>query len=105
MKLAEALALRADMQKRLGQLSGRIVRHARHQEGETPPEDSAELLAEYDRIAIELEAIIVRINAQNLRMSEGAGTPRGIERHVGRKLRHSSPQAQPRADALIATAP
>ncbi|WP_222617335.1 hypothetical protein [Mitsuaria sp. TWR114] len=45
------------------------------------------------------------INAQNLRMSEGAGTPRGIERHLGRKLRHSSPQAQPRADALIAAAP
>ena len=45
------------------------------------------------------------INAQNLRMSKGAGTPRGIERQLGRKLRHSSPQAQPRADALIAAAP
>lgn len=38
MKLAEALALRADAQKRLAQLQSRAVSSARYQEGEEPIE-------------------------------------------------------------------
>jgi hypothetical protein len=66
LKLAEALVQRADMQKRMAQLASRIVQQARHQEGEEPVEDAAELLREYDRLAGNLEDLIVRINVQNL---------------------------------------
>jgi hypothetical protein len=50
MKLAEALNARADAQKRLQQIRQRIQSSARHQEGETPPEDPNDLLAEADRM-------------------------------------------------------
>ena len=39
MKLAEALILRADMQKRIQQLRERLNRSARVQEGDTTPEN------------------------------------------------------------------
>ena len=45
MKLAEALALRAETKRRIEQLRSRIVDNARYQEGETPAEDAAALLA------------------------------------------------------------
>ena len=66
MKLAEALAERADLQTRYGQLATRAKQSARHQEGETPAEDAAALLAEMDRVAARLEDFVVRINVQNL---------------------------------------
>ncbi len=66
MKLAEALAERADLQTRYGQLAARAKQSARFQEGETPPEDAAALLAEMDRVAARLEVLVVRINLQNL---------------------------------------
>ena len=66
MKLAEALALRADLQTRYGQLAARAKQSARYQEGETPSEDAAALLAEMDRVAAQLEDLVVRINVQNL---------------------------------------
>jgi hypothetical protein len=43
MKIAEALALRADLQKRLEQLKQRLVKNARIQEGDVPEEDPGEL--------------------------------------------------------------
>ena len=66
MKLAEALAERADLQTRHAQLVARAKQSARYQEGETPPEDAVALLAELDRIAERLERLIVRINVQNM---------------------------------------
>jgi hypothetical protein len=66
MKLAEALVLRADMQARMTDLVVRARRNARHQEGQEPAEDPVALLAEYDRILVEQEDLIVRINARNL---------------------------------------
>ena len=66
MKLAEALAERADLQTRLVALATRAKASARHQEGETPAEDPAALLAEMDRIVARLEVLVVRINTQNL---------------------------------------
>ena len=48
-KLAEALAERAAATRRVEQLRARIVASARHQEGETPPEDAAGLLGEAGR--------------------------------------------------------
>jgi len=66
MKLAEALAERADLQTRYAELGARAKQSARYQKGETPPEDAAALLAEMDRIAVRLEALVVRINVQNM---------------------------------------
>lgn len=64
-KLAEALALRGDTQKRIAQLRSRIVANARHQEGDTPVEDAVALLAEAELAAGELEALVRSINATN----------------------------------------
>jgi len=65
MKLAEALILRADYQKRIEQLKQRLLRNAKVQEGDKPAEDPAELLQEMERISGELVLLIQRINATN----------------------------------------
>lgn len=65
MKLAEALAERADAQKRLEQLRSRAQAAARYQEGEEPVEDANALLAEADGILVRLEELIRRINRTN----------------------------------------
>ena len=65
MKLAEALILRADCQKRFQQLQARIVRSAKVQEGDEPAENPTELLAELEGVSGELAALIKRINKTN----------------------------------------
>lgn len=65
MKLAEALALRADAARRVQQLRTRIIASARYQEGETPAEDAAALLVEAGQALAELESLIRRINQTN----------------------------------------
>jgi hypothetical protein len=64
-KLAEALALRADATRRVEQLRTRIVANARFQEGEEPAEDAQSLLAEAGAVLDELEGLIRRINRTN----------------------------------------
>lgn len=66
MKLAEALAKRADLATRMSQISSRIEQNVLVQEGEKPAEDPLALLAEHDRLAAELQELIVRINSTNL---------------------------------------
>lgn len=66
MKLAEALIERADLQKRAAQLEERIVRNLLVQEGEAPPEDPRQLLAEFAEVAARLEALLPRIHRANL---------------------------------------
>ena len=66
MKLAEALAQRADLQARLVHIANRAQQSARYQEGEEPAEDANALLAQYDRLAEDLTSLIVRINTRNL---------------------------------------
>ena len=66
MKLSEALALRADTQKRIMQLRERLRASALVQEGEAPPEDSQELLAELDRLLGQRRDLVGRINRSNL---------------------------------------
>src|SRR5215831_16732968 len=70
MKIAEALLLRADLQKRLEQLKQRLVKNARIQEGDTPEEDPAEL----EKLARELTVLIQRINRTNAASPFGDGT-------------------------------
>jgi hypothetical protein len=65
-KLAEALQVRADIQRRVQQLRQRIAQSARTQEGETPPEDPNELLAEAGRLLDQLETLITGINRTNV---------------------------------------
>lgn len=90
MKLAEALAARADATRRVEQLRARVVDNARYQEGETPAEDAAELLADADRVLDELEVLIRRINRTNAatELSEATITDALARRDVLR-LRHS----------------
>ncbi len=66
MKLAEALIARADAQRRLEQLKNRLSLSVVVQEGEDPPEDPAELLAEVARLTGELTRLIPQINRTNL---------------------------------------
>jgi hypothetical protein len=65
MKLAEALILRADAQKRLQQLRERLNRSAKVQEGDQPAEDPSDLLAELDRLVAEFGLLVKRINRTN----------------------------------------
>jgi len=65
MKVAEALALRADLQRRLEQLKQRLLKNARIQEGDTPAEDPAELQSQFEGSAQELTLLIQRINRTN----------------------------------------
>ena len=50
MKLAEALILRADCQKRLHEIKQRLIRSAKVQEGEEPPEQPQALLEELNNL-------------------------------------------------------
>ena len=65
MKLAEALILRADYQKRIEQIKQRLTRNAKIQEGDEPAETPANLIKELERITKELLMLIQRINATN----------------------------------------
>ncbi|PKM76512.1 MAG: hypothetical protein CVU90_11850 [Firmicutes bacterium HGW-Firmicutes-15] len=65
MKLAEALILRADKQKKIEQLRARLTRSAKVQEGEKPPEDPKELLTELNTLIDELTILIKKINKTN----------------------------------------
>lgn len=75
MKLAEALIERADLQRRLQQLTSRLTQNAQYQEGEQPTEDPNSLLQEYRFTAKSLEQIIVQINLANNRIQLENGTP------------------------------
>ncbi|WP_028935160.1 DIP1984 family protein [Pseudonocardia spinosispora] len=65
MKLAEALALRADSRRRIDQLRSRVTGSATYQEGAEPAEDAVALLAEADATLDELESLIRRVNRTN----------------------------------------
>jgi hypothetical protein len=66
MKLAEALLLRADMQKKVASLRERIVANAVVQEGDKPHEDPAGLMLEAYGVMDQLEKLVSQINVTNL---------------------------------------
>ena len=74
MKIAEGLALRADLQKRMEQLKQRLVKNARIQEGDTLEEDPIDLQSELEKSARELVLLIQRINRTNSGSQFGTGT-------------------------------
>ncbi len=65
MKLAEALILRADYQKRIQQLKQRILRNAQVQEGDEPAEAPSILIEEMERVTGDLVELIQGINRTN----------------------------------------
>lgn len=65
MKLAEALNLRSDLQKRIANLKERLIKNAKVQEGDTPSENPDNLLNELYTNISELEYIIKVINKTN----------------------------------------
>ena len=90
MKLAEALILRADYQRRLQELKTRILRNAKVQEGQTPAEDATIRLAEVERVAVDLDAIIRQINATNssTQLEAGQTLADALAHRDALKLRH-----------------
>jgi len=73
MKLAEALILRADCQKRLAQVKYRLLLNAKVQEGDQPAEAPEALIAEFETVSGELLDLIKRINKTNSATSFAAG--------------------------------
>lgn len=65
LKLAEALLLRADLQKRIEQIKSRLKNNIMVQEGEAPSEEPEDLLKEFLSSQKELATIIKRINKTN----------------------------------------
>ena len=66
MKLAEALSIRADLQKKVAQLKERIKASAKVQEGDEPCDNVKELRKELDGVLVQLEDMIYRINLTNV---------------------------------------
>ncbi|MFP5022645.1 DIP1984 family protein [Pseudonocardia phyllosphaerae] len=91
MKVAEALALRADAQRRVEQLRSRIAANARYQEGEEPSEDAGALLTEAGEVLDELEDLIRRINRTNAEtpLGEHGTLTDALARRDVLRLRHS----------------
>ncbi|NJP66999.1 DIP1984 family protein [Streptomyces spiramenti] len=91
MRLAEALAERSEASRRVQQLRARVIGNARHQEGETPSEDAAALLAEADQELDSLEALIRRINLTNsaTEVAGGGTLTDALARRDVLRLRHS----------------
>ena len=95
MKLAEALAKRADLQRRIEQMRGRLQKSALVQEGESPPEDPQELLGEAERLVSELEGYVRSINRTNLSatLADGETTlTDALARRDALTLRYGDPQ-------------
>jgi hypothetical protein len=74
MKLAEALILRADSQKRFAQLKARLLINAKVQEGDQAAEDPKDISAQLEVVANELANLIKRINKTNSATAYSGGT-------------------------------
>lgn len=66
MKLAEALSIRSDLQKRINMLNSRLKKSCTVKEGDTPPEDVHSLLKELDSSLKRCRELVYRINYTNM---------------------------------------
>ena len=73
MKLAEALSIRKDLQKRIKYLEERIKNNVKVQEDDEPLEDPNELMKELHSCLIQLEELIGRINLTNINTKNAEG--------------------------------
>lgn len=81
MKLAEALSVRADLQRRISQLKSRLKDSSKIQEGDTPAEDVNDLYKELGDCLTQLEELTYRINHTNMQtVHEGETLTRIIAR-------------------------
>lgn len=69
MKLAAALSERADIQRRISEIAGRLRQNAKVQQGEQPSEQPQELMKELDGLLARLEELVARINLTNSTVS------------------------------------
>jgi hypothetical protein len=101
MKLGEALARRAEMQSRLGELRERLAVCTLVQEGDSPPEDPNELMAEFDRTADEVERLIAAINLTNaaVELRPGLSLTAALARRDVLGVRHGTLKAAADATA------
>jgi hypothetical protein len=74
MKLGEALKLRSDNLRKIEELRVRAMANAQIQEGTKPPDDANELIAEIERLYVEMTDLIQRINRTNVatRLPDGS---------------------------------
>ena len=91
MKLAEALMLRSDMQKKLASLRERIGMNSVVQEGEQPHEAPRQLLAEAFDILEQLQQLVFRINQANLQntLPDGRSITAAISQKETLAVKHS----------------
>ena len=73
MKLAEALSLRKDLEKRISGLKERLENVVRVEEGDEPAENPTELLTELDRCLEQMEKLIYKINVTNMKVVDEDG--------------------------------
>src|SRR5438105_9412513 len=90
MKLAEALLLRADIQKKLASLQARAQKYAVVQEGERPAEDPLAILRQVEAVAIELQKLVFVINKANLQhqIATGESLTEALAKRDSLALRH-----------------
>lgn len=91
MKLAEALMLRADLQKKVASLKERVVANAVVQQGDKPHESPLDLISAATGVLDELELLVTRINAANLatRLDDGVTMTQAIARRDTLMQRHA----------------
>jgi hypothetical protein len=91
MKLAEALLLRADMQKKFASLQARAQQYAFVQEGEKPPEDPRALIREAEQVSASLQQLIYAVNRTNLHnnVKDGRSVTEALAARDAMKLRHA----------------
>ena len=84
MKLAEALSIRADLQRKVSQLRARLKDSSKVQEGDTPAEQISDLFLELEECLVQLEEMVYRINHTN----EGETITRMIARkdHLSQRV-------------------
>lgn len=75
MKLAEALLIRADQRKKMLSLRERIAQNAMAQEGDSPREDIAKLIAECFAVIAEQQALVLKIDVANVAAKLPDGRP------------------------------
>jgi hypothetical protein len=90
-KLAEALLLRADMQKKLASLRERVVANAVVQANDKPHEEPNALLRQAFGVASDLEKLIVQINTANMKtkLPDGRTLTEAIARRETLVLEHA----------------
>ncbi|SJM72914.1 DIP1984 family protein [Psychrobacter piechaudii] len=90
MKLAEALLIRSDLQKKLFQLKARIANNVKVQDGDTPNEDPNALIIEANQVITELALLIEKIHRTNAlsQTSEGESLLSLLNKRDELEMRH-----------------